>query len=138
VADRVIDFIEDENGCWIWQRAISKNGYAQQVRDGRQQGVHRLFYEDFIGPIPDGLQLDHLCRVRACVNPGHLEPVTCGENLRRSPLTLAGQNAVKTHCAKGHPFDEANTYITAKGNRQCRRCQRETMRAKRIAERAAA
>ena len=107
--------------CWIWTGTILDNGYGQVRLDGRRWLVHRLFYESFIGPIPEGMQLDHLCRVRACVNPNHLEPVTGRENLMRG-RTKAAMNATKTHCIHGHPFNEANTYRW-RGGRGCRICR---------------
>ena len=90
--------------------------------------AHRFSYEHFRELIPEGLQIDHLCRVRHCVNPVHMEAVTQQENIRRGK---AGQrtgelNLAKTHCPYGHPYDEENTYvILSTGNRQCRICRRE-------------
>jgi hypothetical protein len=84
------------------------------------QGAHRVAYELFKGPIPAGMDLDHLCRVRCCCNPDHLEPVTRKENLRR------GLNGQKTACYKGHPYTPENTYYRANtGKKQCRLCARE-------------
>lgn len=108
--------------CWLWLASKTGSGYGQIGVDGsRALMAHRVAYELLVGPIPAGLHLDHLCRVPACVNPAHLEPVTPYENARRSPLTGAG----KTHCKRGHPFDEANTYVTPGGQRQCRTCRRD-------------
>jgi len=106
-------------GCWVYDGHIAVNGYGKT--DGKL--VHRLVYEALVGPIPEGLQLDHLCRNRACYNPAHLEPVTDSENKLRSPL-MGRANASKTHCAGGHPYDETNTYHTPSGQRQCRTCVR--------------
>ena len=120
----------DDNGCWIWIGKCSTRGYGQFRRtpSANYSQAHRWSYETFAGPIPDGLQLDHLCRVRACVNPAHLEPVTCRENLLRSPLTAARINAARTRCAHGHEFTAGNTYLepTRSGRpvRRCRTCAR--------------
>jgi len=80
-------------------------------------------YELECGPIPDGLVLDHLCRVRACVRPGHLEAVTQRVNLLRG-RTIQAANAAKTHCLRGHRFDSENTYVTSLGQRRCITCKR--------------
>lgn len=85
LADRVWDYVDkSESGCWLWRRAVSSQGYGRLVVDGKGVGAHRFFYELCVGPIPDGLHVDHLCRVRLCVNPAHLEPVTAAENNRRA------------------------------------------------------
>jgi hypothetical protein len=108
------DFTE----CWLWTAGLSiSGGYGQFGLNGRQLQAHRVAYELLIADIPDGLQIDHLCRVRACVNPWHLEPVTLLENARR------GARATKSACANGHPFDADNTYIWRVGDRTTRRCR---------------
>ncbi len=85
--------------------------------------AHRWAFEQFKGPIADGLQIDHLCRVRHCVNPDHLEAVSQRANILRGEATSA-QRARQTHCKRGHRFDLANTYIRPAGHRNCRACRR--------------
>jgi hypothetical protein len=90
--------------CWIWSRALDGKGYGAVWRDGRIIGAHRYVYEALMRPIPKGLQLDHLCRTPACVNPDHLEPVTQTENIRRSPskpLSLEAAAAIRAEYAAG-------------------------------------
>lgn len=113
----------DAGGCWIWSGDQTTTGYGRLHAHGRVHRAHRFAYEVFVGPVPGGLPLDHLCRKRACCNPEHLEPVTQHVNLRRSPDTITSINAAKTECVHGHPFDEANTYITPGGSRRCRACR---------------
>lgn len=118
-------FREDpDTHCWIWLRSRTLAGYGQWTA-----GVlaHRVMYEALVGPIPDGLTLDHLCRNRACCNPGHLEPVTMAENLLRGVGPTA-TNARKTKCVKGHPLSGDNLYRDPRGRRQCRSCRREANR----------
>ena len=101
--------VRRDGSCWFWTGAINPEGYGTYVQDARRasrrdRGAHRFAYEWFIGPVPDGLVLDHLCRNRSCVNPAHLEAVTNAENSRRG---LKGR--LVTHCVHGHPYNEANT-----------------------------
>jgi len=105
--------------CWIWTAHRDAKGYGSF----ESRRAHRVAYEMMVGPIPDGLQIDHLCRVTSCVNPKHLEPVTLAENLRRAA-------AARTRCKRGHEFTPENTYYDrAHGNaRLCRECTRATGR----------
>lgn len=110
---------EPNTGCWLWIGAVLKNGYGVASRDGRSALAHRVSYEAHIGPIPDGMHLDHLCRMRCCVNPDHLEPVTPAENLRRGE----GQ---KPHavCRRGHPMTPDNLVYDNGHIRRCATCSR--------------
>lgn len=113
---------EDANGCWIWTGWITANGYGQfSVRHGVKEYAHRWAYLHWRGVIPDGLVIDHLCRVRACCNPAHLDVVTHAENLRRSPHFPLHRIA----CVNGHLYTPENTYVDSKGHRNCRTCNRE-------------
>ena len=100
---------EPNSGCWLWDRAISQTGYGNICVDGKYRGAHRVVYEALVGPIPEGLHLDHRCRVRACVNPNHLEPVSQRENSLRG-VGAAAVNARQTHCRHGHELTPENTY----------------------------
>lgn len=129
--------------CWIWTAASSGRPGKKYGRiwagkrslTGRPLGsqAHRVAYEMFVGPIPQGLQIDHLCRTTLCVNPAHLEPVTYEENQRRGNSPMA-QQARQTHCKRGHPLDEANTYVWHR-MRRCRRCNNDQQAAIRSARR---
>lgn len=116
------------DGCWRWKGSTAINGYGQFCFNGKQVVAHRASYELFVGEIPHGLVLDHLCRNRACVNPAHLEPVTLVENSRRA--SLGKSRPKKTHCNKGHEFTPENTGL-AGGRRYCRECSRATSRLRR-------
>lgn len=121
--------IDPDTGCLLWTGGRNHKGYGYIGVNGRHARVHRLMYELFVGPIPDGMQLDHLCRVRHCASPSHLEAVTCRENVLRGDSGFSkggkGRNSGKTHCDSGHEFTEANTYINpGSGSRTCRICRR--------------
>lgn len=105
--------IDPETGCWNWQGGSTNDGYGL-LGSGRDKNrlAHRRSYGMFIGPIPEGLQIDHLCKRRSCCNPAHLEAVTTRENMRR---------ITKTHCKRGHPLSGDNLKLVKKG-RSCRAC----------------
>jgi hypothetical protein len=115
------------SGCWVWLGDLNE-GYGLFMIDRVRMLVHRYAYEHYVGPIPPGLTIDHLCRVRCCVNPAHLEAVTKQENTLRGD-TLAAANASKTHCVNGHAFTPDNTYWNRKRkSRRCKECNRLWMR----------
>ncbi len=124
----------DLDSCWQWTASLACEGYGRLSVGGRRFFAHRLAYEHFVSAIPKGLQVDHLCRNRGCVNPQHLEVVTRIENVMRGESPLA-RNARKTHCKHGHEFTVENTYIDAKG-RACRTCHRTIETQRREARRA--
>jgi hypothetical protein len=119
---QAIDMLSGE--CWLWTRALWRNGYGKVKVNGRVTYAHRFLYELCVGPIPKGLELDHLCRNHACVNPEHLEPVTPTVNNRRG---LRG--VLKATCAQGHAWIEENIYVRPNdGVRKCHICQLECNR----------
>lgn len=121
---------EPNSGCFLWFGAYDPVGGYGYIAGGRgkQELAHRVSYELFVGPIPDGLQIDHKCRMRCCVNPSHLEPVTCKVNIGRgnTGLAAARRQLAKTHCSNGHPYIDENTYRgpgrEGRGRRTCRTC----------------
>lgn len=137
LAERIV--VDTATGCWNWTGAVNwkRGGYGTVTLTGRKTtSAHRLTYELVVGEIPTGLDLDHLCRNRLCVNPKHLEPVTRRENLLRGQGATA-INAAKTHCPQGHEYSPENTYVhPGTNNRRCRTCNAESvhrMRARRAA-----
>jgi hypothetical protein len=128
----------DLGPCWLWTGSVMPRGYGKVTIAKRRLLAHRIAYEAFVGPIPEGLTLDHLCRVRRCVNPGHLEPVTVRENTLRSPVAPAAINARKTHCVHGHEFSPENTRVQFRRSDQgehriCRACARARYHERRAA-----
>jgi hypothetical protein len=130
---RIAAKIEVTDTCWLWTGALNRNGYGRvhDPEERRDRAAHRVVYEAANGAkIPAGLQLDHLCRVRNCVNPAHLEPVTQRENLLRGD-TITAAAAAAEKCPQGHAYEGDNLYISPKGHRFCRECHRAQVAASR-------
>lgn len=131
--------VKQDDGCWIWQQHLNRGGYGtvrlMALHPGHAVLVHRAMYELIVGPIPDGLELDHLCKVTACCNPAHLEPVTRRVNMDRSTFQQRKVEARRalTHCRNGHEYTERNTHTTRLGRRRCRACSAAWARAKAMA-----
>lgn len=113
-------------GCWVWSLYTDPEGYAYFSVAERKFRAHRLAYETFIGPIPDGMVTDHLCENTSCINPWHLEPVTNEENMRRRSLRM-------TTCRKGHPRTPEDTYVDRGGKKRCKVCARNARKLRRAA-----
>ena len=120
--------------CWQWTASTTGGGYGQFFPgDGRRWRAHRWLWTQLVGPLPEGLEADHMCRNPRCVNPDHIRIVTKAENLLARPSIQAAK--AKTHCKSGHVFTEENTYITSEGRRQCRTCNRNRRRARKARQR---
>jgi hypothetical protein len=129
----VPEYRPDLGPCWIWNGTVGKDGYGVfSISRNVTRGAHRLSFLIAYGPIHNQLQIDHLCRVRLCVNPNHLEAVTSRVNTLRS-YSVSAKNSQKTHCLKDHEFTEENTYIRVgeKKGRTCRECHRIRMQKRR-------
>ena len=119
--------VDSNSGCWLWDGPLDPNGYTGKlVVEGRRTHAHRAVYLYQVGPIPDGLELDHLCRTPRCVNPAHLEPVTHQENMRRARMNR------KTHCLRGHLLDDPGNIPAPNGRWLCRACSNLRMRQYRL------
>lgn len=118
--------IDASTECWQWIAANNGEGYGRYWHNGRLTGPHRVAYETLVGPIPEGLELDHLCRNTACVNPEHLEPVDRYENARRAGAFRP--ESLRTHCPQGHEYSPENTRVSRRRrgnhiNRICKTCE---------------
>lgn len=110
---------EPNTGCWLWSGSLNWRGYGRITINGSGVGAHRLSYELHVGSIADDLEIDHLCRVRSCVNPRHLEAIPHALNVQRAAAT-------RPACSRGHEFTEANTrWVKTRGGRICRKCSRQ-------------
>lgn len=124
-SERFWSKVKKTSDCWLWTGCCNPQGYGWFYVTPRQKvKAHRWAYEEATGPIPEGLTLDHLCKVKHCVNPSHLEPVTFGENAHRGETYLNGLRYKRgiTHCPLGHPYDLINTRFDSNGHRHCRIC----------------
>lgn len=125
VTVRFFDKVEKTSTCWLWQAGLNADGYGQFSLDGVPRLAHKVAYMWENGEVPEGLQLDHLCRVRRCVRPIHLEAVTQMVNLQRG---IGNGFKEKTRCPKNHEYTEINTYTYPNGRRDCRECHRQANR----------
>lgn len=121
--------------CWLWTAAKNSRGYGSFGYDGRTHLAHRIAYQLANGDIPADREINHICGVKSCVNPAHLEAVTAAENIRHArdtglfaPSELSRLNSSKVMCRNGHAYSDANTYVTPKGHRVCRECKRASDR----------
>lgn len=138
-SDRFWCYVIQSGACWLWVGNKRPNGYGRFWTGETYTGAHQWSYEHFVGPVPDGCELDHLCRVRHCVRPDHLEPVDHRTNVNRGAVTHTalrtkptheygkGQRQ-KTHCPQGHEYSPGNTYVTPDNRRMCRMCTLDTKR----------
>lgn len=129
--ERFMAKVDKTEACWLWTAALTPTGYGQVWHDGKVQYAHRVAYGLLVAPIQAGLEVDHLCRNRACVNPAHLELVTRAENIAR----MAAANR-RTHCPRGHALDEHNVVMDC-GTRRCRTCVNDRARRRRANRRKA-
>lgn len=118
--------VEPNSGCWLWFASHKEKGYGQLRQDGVIRLAHRVSYEHFVGPIPDGLQIDHLCSTPECVNPEHLDAVTPVINVRRSRSSGEARRTW-TRCRRGHIYG-MNARLDSSGHRICLTCRRASGR----------
>lgn len=126
IAERIANLSSvTDSGCWEWQGRCDRDGYPLIKiggRNGRPRAAHRVSYLEHVGPIPEGFEVDHLCRVTKCVNPDHLEAVTGRVNRERAGIFS------ESHCRNGHPRTVSSTYVSPNGARSCRVCHAEAVR----------
>lgn len=138
--------VSRSTACWHWTAAKNSRGYGSFGYGGRTYLAHRIAYALTYGEIPVGMEINHVCGVKSCVNPLHLEVVTAAQNIQHARASglmpaskLSRRNAAKVACANGHGYTPENTYTTPKGHRVCRECKRASgrRRLQRIAGRSA-
>jgi hypothetical protein len=122
-------YLVSDTGCWVWQASVDRDGYGNFSIKRKWVSAHRYSYTTHIGPIPDDLVIDHLCKNPSCVNPEHLEAVSQRTNILRGN-TIQARRAAITHCPQGHEYTADNTYIDKRNSRHCRACKRERYRVK--------
>ena len=123
--ERFLKYVNFTDSCWLWTGSLNHKGYGQWKYKGKTHRAHIIAFQLFGGVIPEGLELDHLCRVHPCVRPAHLEAVTHLENIRRGERGNSSKyNTSKTHCPYGHPLDAVDN----RGSRFCRTCSRTRQR----------
>lgn len=130
LGERFWEKVDASGVCWEWTKGKNDKGYGSFRLEGKTRGAHKVAWELLMGPVPAGLDLDHLCRNHACVNPDHLEPVTRRENVLRGVNAIPGKHhhmAQRTHCVNGHKYTEENSYHRKDrpGHKQCRTCKRD-------------
>lgn len=131
IAERFFRFVDADGPCWLWTGGLNPKGYGTfYIRRGSKSKAHRVSWKLLVGEIPSGTELDHLCRVRNCVNPDHLEPVIHVENLRRG-YGFGSRNAAKTVCPQGHPYDVVTTAKDGRRARSCSTCRPPAKRPRR-------
>lgn len=115
-------------GCWEWTGGHCSAGYGSKKWQGKETNAHRVVYEIMVGPIPEGLVLDHLCQNKGCVRPSHLEPVTNYVNTMVRGTSPWAVKSRATHCVHGHPLEGRNLIIRPEGGRRCRACSYEAVK----------
>jgi hypothetical protein len=140
LADKVRQRCVRQGECLVWTGARNSKGYGQTSISRRRVFTHRVMFEVEKGPIPEGFQIDHLCRNPSCCDPSHLEAVTPRENTIRGNAGLHRkiETEAMTHCKRGHQYSEENTYVSKHGKRQCRICRNALQNARRAKARHAA
>jgi len=121
----IADLFDATGDCWDWLASKNPKGYGQVRHDEKTWQAHRLVWTALVGPIPDGMVVDHMCRNRGCVNPDHLRLVTWKQNTLENSVGVAAKHAVKTHCNQGHPLSGDNLSLELNGKaRRCVTCRR--------------